>query len=104
MKKQKRSARASASASAEPAPRRRTWWPWAAALAALALVFAVYEPALNGAFVLDDRSLMFMSPAVAGKTLANWIASNRPMLMFSYWIDYQQRGADPHSFHVTNVF
>jgi tetratricopeptide (TPR) repeat protein len=104
MKKQKRSARASAPASAEPAPRRRTWWPWAAALAALALVFSVYGPALNGAFVLDDRSLMFMSPAVAGKTLVNWIASPRPMLMFSYWLDYQQSGADPHSFHVTNVF
>jgi tetratricopeptide (TPR) repeat protein len=80
------------------------WWPWAASLAALVVVFGVYGPALNGAFVLDDRSLMFMSPTVAGRTLANWIVSNRPMLMFSYWIDYQQSGAEPRSYHVTNVF
>src|SRR5579864_4610447 len=104
MKKQKRSAKASAPASAEPAPRPRMWWPWVAALAALAVVFTVYGPALNGAFVLDDRYLMFMSPAVAGKTLPAWIASSRPMLMFSYWIDYQQSGAEPHPYHVTNVF
>jgi Tfp pilus assembly protein PilF len=104
MKKPKRSARISAPAGPEPAPRSRRWWPWAAALAALAVVFGVYGPALNGAFVLDDRSLMFMSPSAAGRTLANWIASNRPMLMFSYWIDYQHSGAEPHPFHVTNVF
>lgn len=104
MKRQKRSAKASAPASAEPAPRPRMWWPWVAALAALAVVFGVYGPALNGAFVFDDRYLMFMSPSVAGKTLSNWIASSRPMLMFSYWIDYQQGGAEPHAFHVTNVF
>jgi protein O-mannosyl-transferase len=104
MKKQKRSAKASAPASAEPAPRPRMWWPWVAALAALAVVFTVYGPALNGAFVLDDRYLMFMSPTVAGKTLPAWIASSRPMLMFSYWIDYQQSGTEPHPYHVTNVF
>lgn len=104
MKKQKRSAKASAAANAEPAPRPRMWWPWAAALAALAAVFGVYGPALNGAFVFDDRYLMFMSPAVAGKTLSDWIVSSRPMLMFSYWIDYQQNGAEPRAYHVTNVF
>ena len=104
MKKQKRSAKPSAPAVAEPAPRPRMWWPWAAALVALVIVFGVYEPALNGAFVLDDRSLMFMSPDVAERTFSQWITSNRPMLGFSYWIDYQQNGAEPHAYHVTNVF
>jgi protein O-mannosyl-transferase len=104
MKKQKRSAKASAPASAGPAPRPWMWWPWAAALAGLAVVFGVYGPALNGAFVLDDRSLMFMSPSVAGRTLSEWVGNNRPMLMFSYWVDYQQNGAEPHAYHVTNVY
>src|ERR1700674_2947140 len=104
MEKQKRSAKASAPASAEPAPRPpRMWWPWAAALGALVLVFGIYEPALNGAFVLDDRTLTFMSPDVARRTLAEWITSNRPMLMFSYWLDYQQAGTEPGPYHVTNV-
>lgn len=104
MKKQKRPAKASAPAAAEPAPRPRMWWPWVAALAALFIVLGVYGPALNGAFVLDDRNLTFMSPDVARRTFTDWINSNRPMLGFSYWVDYQQNGADPHAYHVTNVF
>ena len=80
------------------------WWPWATALAALVVVFGVYGPALNGDFVLDDRNLTFMSPDVARRTFSAWITNNRPMLGFSYWIDYQQSGAEPHAYHVTNVF
>ena len=104
MKKQKRSAKTSAPVSAVPAPRPWMWWPWAAALAALVIVFGVYGPALNGEFVLDDRNLTFMSPNVAARTFSNWITNNRPMLGFSYWIDYQQSGAEPHVYHITNVF
>jgi len=104
MKKQSRSAKTSAPVSAAPAPRRWMWWPWAAALAALVVVFGVYGPALNGEFVLDDRGLTFMSPNVAARTFSDWITGNRPMLGFSYWIDYQQNGAEPHAYHVTNVF
>jgi hypothetical protein len=80
------------------------WWPWAAALAALVIVFGVYGPALNGAFVFDDRYLMFMSPAVAQRTFLDWITGNRPMLGLSYWLDYQHAGTEPGSYHVTNVF
>src|SRR6185295_8763323 len=101
---QKRSAKATAPATAEPAPHSWLWWPWGAALAGLFIVFGVYGPALNGAFVLDDRALTFMSPDVTRRTFSDWITSNRPMLGFSYWIDYQQNGAEPHAYHVTNVF
>ena len=104
MKKQKRSVKASAPVSAAPAPRPWMWWPWAAALAALAVVFGVYGPALNGEFLFDDRNLTFMSPNIASRTFSDWIANSRPMLGFSYWIDYQQSGAEPHAYHVTNVF
>jgi tetratricopeptide (TPR) repeat protein len=104
MKKQKRSAKASAPASAEPSPRPWMGWPWAAALAALVVVFGVYGPALNGEFVLDDRNLTFMSPDVAARTFSGWLNNNRPMLGFSYWINYQQSGTEPNAYHVTNVF
>ncbi len=104
MKKQKRSAKASAPGSVELAPRPRMWWPWAAALAALVIVFGVYGRALDGAFVFDDRYLMFMSPAVAQRTFLDWITGNRPMLGLSYWINYQQGGTEPGPYHVTNVF
>jgi tetratricopeptide (TPR) repeat protein len=104
MKKQKRSAKASAPASVEQAPRPWMWWPWATALAALVVVFGVYGPALNGEFVLDDRNLTFMSPDVAARTFSGWLNNNRPMLGFSYWINYQQSGTEPNAYHVTNVF
>ena len=104
MKKPKRPSKTSPPPEAKPSRPPRKWWPWAAVLAALVIVFGVYAPSLDGAFVLDDRALPFMSPSVAAKSFGDWLRSPRPMLMLSYWIDYQQSGTEPHSYHVTNVF
>ena len=79
------------------------WWQSLAALAALVLVFLVYGPALNGAFVLDDRYLAFMDPNIAGAPLSAWIAGVRPLLGFSFWINYRLSETEPYSYHVTNV-
>ncbi len=79
------------------------WWHWLAALAGLVLVFEVYGPALNGAFVLDDRALPFMDPSVAGRPLSGWISDLRPLLYFSFWINYRIGETDPYGYHVINV-
>src|SRR5713101_8267353 len=95
---------------AAPATQRRSlppWWPnwWqsVAVLAWLFLVFEVYGPALNGAFVLDDRALPFMDPGAAGRTFFAWINGPRPLLYLSFWTDYRMSGTDPYGYHVTSV-
>jgi tetratricopeptide (TPR) repeat protein len=91
-------------AEAAAAPRKILWWPWAAAAAALFVVFEIYSPALPGPFVLDDRYLPFANPRIEGAPLMAWIAGLRPVLMFSYWINYSVSGTDPYMYHATNVF
>jgi len=102
MKKSKRQQRAEVAA---PTIRQRQTqgWLWLAAVAGLFAVFYVYSPALSGAFVLDDRYLPFLSPNIQGVPLSSWIVSNRPLLMFSYWLNYQWSGTDTGSYHVVNV-
>jgi len=92
---------------APPAPRALNWWPWAAAVAALIVVFEVYAPALNGAFVFDDRSLPFFDPRVS-PDISGWVGMLRPLLMLSFWLDYRLIGGEnpalhPYVFHATNV-
>ena len=80
------------------------WWIWCAALAGLFAVYEVYGPALNGAFVFDDRFLPFFAPQVK-QDMLSFVGRLRPLLMLSFWIDYHRGdGADPHTFHSTNIF
>jgi protein O-mannosyl-transferase len=79
------------------------WWPLAAGLGALILAFVVYDPALNAGFVFDDRFLPFFAPNLSSN-LADWVGSIRPLLMFSFWLDFVLGGgANPYLFHATNV-
>lgn len=103
MKKSKRQ-RAEKTAAAETPKPKRVWWPWAAALAGLVIVLEVYGPALSGAFVLDDRYLPFMDPNAAQMNLHTWLTGMRPLLFFSYWLNFQSSGTDPNMYHLTNVF
>jgi tetratricopeptide (TPR) repeat protein len=90
-------------AGVESAKPKRAWWPWAAALAGLFVALEVYGPALSGEFVLDDRYLPFMDPNAAQYTLWNWISGLRPLLHFTYWLNFQSSGIEPYSYHLTNV-
>src|SRR5258706_10940259 len=111
MKKSKRQ-RAEASIKDAPAQRvaektsavpRIAWWKWGIAFAALVVVFVVYGPALDGPFVFDDRYLPFFAPGIEDQPLSGWITGLRPLLMFSFWIDYQIGKTNPNSYHVFNV-
>lgn len=80
------------------------WWKYAlGALVALIVVFEVYGPALNGPFVLDDRYLPFASGAGSTTPFMGWVGNLRPVLMFSFWLNYQAGGAEPYGYHVGNV-
>jgi tetratricopeptide (TPR) repeat protein len=57
---------------------------------------------LNGHFVFDDSSLPFAT-IVRDQPLRSWLASVRPALMFSYWVNFQLAGGNPFSYHLTNV-
>jgi len=105
MKKSKRQQRAEkpATTAETPSP-KRVWWPWVAALAGLIVVLEVYGPALSGAFVLDDRYLVFMDPNAAQMTFRTWITGTRPLLYFTYWVNFQSSALDPEAYHLTNVF
>jgi protein O-mannosyl-transferase len=109
MKKSKRAAEAPrVVAKAGPPPKRNlNWWPWAVGAVGLFLVFQVYGPALNGAFVFDDRSLPFFDPRIS-QNLSKWVGMLRPLLMVSFWLDYRLIGfanpaEHPYIFHATNV-
>jgi tetratricopeptide (TPR) repeat protein len=103
MKKSKRQQRTDKTAVADTPKPKRVWWPWAAALAGLVIVLEIYGPALSGVFVLDDRYLPFMDPNAAQYSLRAWIGITRPLLNFSYWLNFQASGIEPEAYHLTNV-
>jgi tetratricopeptide (TPR) repeat protein len=91
--------RAPAAAARKPGTR---WWIYiAAAAVALYLAFQVYAPALNGPFVFDDVRLPYGTQDFPGG-LGAWISGVRPLLMFSYWVNYGLSPA-PFGFHAANV-
>ena len=108
MKKQKRSeAKPVAQAPAQTQKAARwwsiPWWYWAVFLGALFLAFEAYGPALRGPFVLDDIYLPYADVNAPVHHLSDWVTFQRPLLMFSYWVDYQIGASDPPVYHTTNV-
>lgn len=88
-------------ASQTAAPSR--WPAIAAAAAALIVVFWAYGPAFSGPFLFDDTTLPFALTAIGDAPLLAWIKSDRPVLMFTYWINARISGSDSFSYHVFNV-
>jgi protein O-mannosyl-transferase len=106
MKKQKRQETKSAAAAVPAAPSRWAavpWWYWLIGFGALFIVFAVYGPALHGPFVLDDLYLPYTDVNAPTLHFVQWLRNLRPLLMGSFWVDYQIGGSDPYSYHVSNV-
>ena len=103
--KPKRSNRPAPSVAAAE-PRAKPWfWIYAASLAiALFAAFEVYWPAIHGPFLLDDTYLTYMRPDAAYLSLRDWLRQMRPLLMFTFWLNYQQSGAqDTFGYHALNV-
>jgi tetratricopeptide (TPR) repeat protein len=84
---------------------RPEFWLYAIALlAGLFAAFQVYAPALHGPFLFDDTYLPMNVPSWMNSPLSNWISGVRPLLMLSYWTNYQSAGSDTAQYHAWNVF
>jgi protein O-mannosyl-transferase len=87
-------------------PHTDPWvWIWAASLViALFAAFEVYWPAIHGPFLLDDTHLTYTLPNAEDIPLRYWLLQMRPLLMFSFWLNYQQSGAQAtFGYHAINV-
>ncbi len=79
-------------------------WPYLLGMVlALALAFEVYGPSLYGPFLFDDEHLSFTLPNFPVDSLRAWMAGVRPLLMFSYWVNYQISESYTFSYHAFNV-
>lgn len=80
------------------------WWQWALATAALLfVVIEVYAPALGGPFLFDDVYLPFAMPGVEKLSFTEWLQGVRPMLMLTFWMNYNLSGTQPLPYHVVNL-
>jgi tetratricopeptide (TPR) repeat protein len=86
-------------------PRGNAAWPRFLVVFGAALVLAVwaYAPALKGPFLFDDMALPYAVPARATLPLAAWISSVRPLLYFTFWLNYSAYGSDTFSYHLINL-
>ncbi|MCC7497725.1 MAG: tetratricopeptide repeat protein [Bryobacterales bacterium] len=73
---------------------------WAAAIAVALAAWIAYGRALHGPFVFDDIYLPMFEPP---RSLASWMSGVRPVLMLSYWLNFQASGLEPFSYHVGNL-
>src|SRR6202034_568416 len=87
--------------------RTNPWiWIYAAGLVvALFASFEVYWPSIHGPFLLDDTYLTYMRPDAAFIGFRDWLRQTRPLLMLTFWLNYQQSGVqDTFGYHAVNVF
>jgi hypothetical protein len=82
-----------------------TWRRSHFALAAILVcaTFEVYGRALNGPFLYDDFSLPFYKPGFPRETFTAWITGVRPLLMLTYWVNFQLTGQATWSYHAVNL-
>jgi tetratricopeptide (TPR) repeat protein len=102
MKKQKRISERKSAAPAPAAAGLGTWRYITGLAAGLIAVLAAYGPALSGSFVFDDLYLPFTSLEFANAGVRAWLGA-RPLLMFTFWVNYHLSGLDPYSYHLLNV-
>jgi tetratricopeptide (TPR) repeat protein len=57
---------------------------------------------MRGPLLFDDLTLPLASPLLIGEPLLRWISGVRPLLMLTYWINYDP-AASTLSYHLTNV-
>jgi len=89
---------------AAPPAVQRAYWPYVAGiLVAIFAVFEIYWPAIHGPFLLDDSGMPYTAGTV-DPTLSAWVKGLRPLLMFSFWLNYHTSGnQDTFGYHLVNV-
>ena len=87
---------------AQPA-RQRNWAPWIFCAVLVALTWLIYSPSLAGPFLLDDFDMEEPSSAVRSGNPAAIRASGRPLLMYTFRLNYLVGGFDPVGYHAVNI-
>ncbi len=101
-KKTKRPAAAIATAESRSNP---LLWIYVSLGIALIAALEVYWPALHGPFLLDDTHLPYMLPRAAHAPLRIWLHQMRPLLMITFWLNFQQSGTEStFGYHLVNLF
>jgi protein O-mannosyl-transferase len=71
---------------------------------AIAASFVIFGGSLHGPFLFDDVYLPFIARHMQFVPLKFWVATwNRPLLMFTFWINNEMSGLDTWSYHATNI-
>ncbi len=76
---------------------------WTVSAVVFTLACLAYAVSLRGPYLFDDLMLPFSSPFFSGEPLLTWLRGVRPVLMLSYWMNYQSSGAETFAYHLTNV-
>jgi len=80
------------------------YWPYfLGGFLTLAAAFWVYGPSLNGPFLFDDRYLPFGTGTFPVEHFLAWLNGVRPVLMLSYWMNYEISQFETYSYHAFNV-
>jgi Tfp pilus assembly protein PilF len=89
---------------AAPAREAKLWHYALGFFIAFCAVYQVYSPSMNGPFLLDDSYLPYALPNFDTLPIGDWIRGFRPLLMFSYWLNFKQSGNEvTFGYHLTNV-
>ena len=98
-----RAAKAVERKQAPPSGLLKPWHVLAALAVALFAVFEIYQPAIGGPFLFDDKYLTFTHPEYRNMDFWDWLGGGRKLLMLSFWVNYQTSGQEPYAYHVLNV-
>ena len=103
--KSKKSKRPAVAVAQVESPTNPLLWIYGGSLLiALIVAFQVYWPALHGPFLLDDQHLPYRLPRAEHMPLASWLRQTRPLLMFSFWLNFQQSGGEnTFGYHFVNL-
>ncbi len=76
---------------------------WISGAILVALFAVCYWPAVHGPFLFDDLHVNYALPNAASLTLQDWLRQTRPLLMFTFWLNYHLSGAETFGYHVVNL-
>src|SRR5271156_3355180 len=81
-------------------PPRTILWPYfLGGFLSLGAAFWGYGPALNRPFIWDDRYLPFGVSNFPLDSMMAWLRGVRPVLMWTYWVNYRLSAFRPYSYH-----
>ncbi|HLK17366.1 MAG TPA: tetratricopeptide repeat protein [Bryobacteraceae bacterium] len=99
-----KSKRSPASPAAVPARKIQLWHYVLGLFIAFCALYEIYSPALNGPFLLDDSYLPYMLPNFSTLPIGDWIRGLRPLLMFSFWLNFKASGNEvTFGYHFVNL-